>query len=54
MFNLISKTIDIIKGKERADWVVSTWLRDHSDEYDRIVAAIDKMTEVNMGIAFCT
>lgn len=45
MFSFLSNMLDLAKGKKRADWVVSTWLRDHADEYDAFVAGIDKIAE---------
>ena len=52
MINLFSSIVDIFKGKERADWVVQTWLRDHAEEYKNFVAGIDKMAEGDMTTAF--
>lgn len=52
MINLFSSIVDIFKGKERADWVVQTWLRDHAEEYKNFVAGIDKMADGDMTTAF--
>jgi len=52
MTNFLSNIIDIAKGKERADWVVRTWLSDHADEYGQFVAGIEKMVEGDMSAAF--
>lgn len=52
MFDFLDNIIDRIKGKERADWVVNTWKSNHSDEYDKFVANIEKMSEGDMSAAF--
>ena len=52
MTNLFLGIVDFFKGKERADWVVQSWLRDHADEYKNFVAGIDKMAEGDMSTAF--
>lgn len=52
MFNFLSNIADLVKGKDRADWVVQTWLCDHAEEYKAFVAGIDKMAEGDMTTAF--
>lgn len=52
MMNLLINIVDYVKGKERADWVVQTWLRDHADEYQTFVAGIERMAEGDMTAAY--
>lgn len=52
MFNFLSNIADLFRGKERADWVVQTWLNDHADEYRSFVTGIEKMAEGDMTTAF--
>lgn len=52
MFNFLSDIADLFKGKERADWVVRTWMKDHTDEYETFVRGIEKMAEGDMTTAF--
>lgn len=52
MFYFLSNIVDAVRDKERADWVVSTWKRDHAAEYDAFVAGIDNMAKGDMTVAF--
>jgi len=52
MFNSLLDFVDKVKGKERADWVVRTWLRDHADEYQAFVDGIERMGKGDMTVVF--
>ena len=52
MFNFLTNIVDIVRGKERADWVVSNWLRSHADDYASFVVGIESMAEGNMTAAY--
>ena len=48
MFDFLTNIVDLIRGKERADWVVSNWRDSHADEYAAFVAGIERMAEGDM------